>query len=458
MPPRAKPAGNLSSRMMPDTEADLDDLDSLCAETKPVTTVKRARGRPPSIGSKVTKVAPAKPPRGTKRKAVAAPAPAGKRQAAPTAKNKTTAKSSVPEPEIMDSEAGSDDGEKEAKVAKPRGRPKTVGPRGRAKPIAQQSADPISETDRRSESIEIPETQGMAVLQRDEIDEGPVAVGELMASDNEVKSDIASPGQQDQSLLWKRLGDLAKKYENLEMRHRDLRNVGLKAAERNFDRIKKQAEENFSASNELITQLKADLAVQLSMTEQAEDLRHQLGQSEAERSRVESTVEEMKKALATARSEIAALTAKLSANRNAEANAMVPGSTRKAGTTKPGGAAYKTDMSEIVQVAQAKEDLYGDLTGLIVRGMRRADEEDVFDCIQTGRNGTLHFKLALEHSSPTDNYESVQLTYKPQLNADRDNDLMELLPDYLVEEITFPRSHASKFYSRVMKSLSERVD
>lgn len=69
----------------------------------------------------------------------------------------------------------------------------------------------------------------------------------------------------------------------------------------------------------------------------------------------------------------------------------------------------------------------------------------------------LHFKLALERGGRMGNYEDVQLTYKPQLDADRDSELMELLPDYLVEEITFPRSHASKFYSRVIKSLSERA-
>ena len=70
----------------------------------------------------------------------------------------------------------------------------------------------------------------------------------------------------------------------------------------------------------------------------------------------------------------------------------------------------------------------------------------------------LHFKLALDRGEGSDNYEDVQFTYKPQLNPDRDGDLMEVLPDYLVEEITFPRPHASKFYSRVIKSLTERTE
>lgn len=48
--------------------------------------------------------------------------------------------------------------------------------------------------------------------------------------------------------------------------------------------------------------------------------------------------------------------------------------------------------------------------------------------------------------------------YMPQLDANRDKGLVEVLPDYLVEEITFSRANAAKFYSRVMRSLTERQD
>lgn len=45
----------------------------------------------------------------------------------------------------------------------------------------------------------------------------------------------------------------------------------------------------------------------------------------------------------------------------------------------------------------------------------------------------------------------------PQLDPDRDEALVDVLPDYLQEEITFPRPQAAKFYARVMKSLTERL-
>ncbi len=55
--------------------------------------------------------------------------------------------------------------------------------------------------------------------------------------------------------------------------------------------------------------------------------------------------------------------------------------------------------AEAVQAAQAaklKEDLYSDLTGLILRGVARGEKTDVYDCIQTGRNGS---KLSCPHLS-----------------------------------------------------------
>jgi hypothetical protein len=73
-------------------------------------------------------------------------------------------------------------------------------------------------------------------------------------------------------------------------------------------------------------------------------------------------------------------------------------------------------------------------------------------------NKALHFKLALEAGEDgSDHYNNAQFTYRPQLDVDRDGDLMQMLPDYLVEEITFPRTQASRFYSRVNKSLTERL-
>lgn len=44
------------------------------------------------------------------------------------------------------------------------------------------------------------------------------------------------------------------------------------------------------------------------------------------------------------------------------------------------------------------------------------------------------------------------------MDAARDKDLIEILPDYLTEEICFPRSNAAKFYARVVDCLTKRIE
>lgn len=80
----------------------------------------------------------------------------------------------------------------------------------------------------------------------------PESVGQLRPREtvtylNEERRYSATNSEEtDDVSLRRRLGELAKKYESLETRHNELRDVGVKAAERNFERLKAQAEENTS--------------------------------------------------------------------------------------------------------------------------------------------------------------------------------------------------------------------
>jgi len=47
--------------------------------------------------------------------------------------------------------------------------------------------------------------------------------------------------------------------------------------------------------------------------------------------------------------------------------------------------------------------------------------------------------------------------YTPLLDSNRDKDMIELLPYYLKEDITFSRHHAAKFYSRVVDALTRKM-
>jgi hypothetical protein len=67
----------------------------------------------------------------------------------------------------------------------------------------------------------------------------------------------------------------------------------------------------------------------------------------------------------------------------------------------------------------------------------------------------LHFHLTVGCTSSS--YENTEFIYQPLLNEQRDRELLDLLPDYLTEEICFPRGQAAKFYCKVVDSMSKRI-
>lgn len=239
-----------------------------------------------------------------------------------------------------------------------------------------------------------------------------------------------------------------------------------------------------TAANELIASLKNDLTSQKQLAKVGRESQQKLETSEARVDSLQAYVTEITTSLTEARTEIKALTMKLNAARAAEATATaqvqvatarVPGSAMK--PSAMGGRGLDQAQVQATQSGKMKENLYSDLTGLVVTGVKRDGPEDVYDCIQTGRNGSeyrqfeidtaqlltpfflaLHFKLAIANENSDQNMDEAEFQYKPQLDERRDKDLIELLPEFLVDEITFPRAHAAKFYSRVLKSLTEKVE
>ena len=67
----------------------------------------------------------------------------------------------------------------------------------------------------------------------------------------------------------------------------------------------------------------------------------------------------------------------------------------------------------------------------------------------------LHFHLTVASSGTS--YEDAEFIYQPLLHEQRDKELLDLLPDYLTEEICFPRAQAPKFYSKVVDSMSKKI-
>ncbi|KAH8198888.1 hypothetical protein TruAng_006941 [Truncatella angustata] len=258
-------------------------------------------------------------------------------------------------------------------------------------------------------------------------------------SASRVRPMAALDTEADDPSLRRRIGELTRKYDNLEVKYRDLREIGVKEAEANYDRLKRQGDERAKTANELIETLKAQLAAQTELAKEGQRLKQQLKASENRAAELEDKVSTTHRSLSEAKTEIKTLSTRLAASRAAEAASVkVPGSARKGNI---GDKRVLANAEAAIQSAQVKEDLYADLTGLI-----------------TGRNGTLHFKLSVTPDDESEDLDGAQFMYLPQLDSNRDSDLLDVLPDYLTEEITFPRTHAAKFYSRVMKFLTEKLE
>ncbi|KAF2091407.1 hypothetical protein K490DRAFT_13255, partial [Saccharata proteae CBS 121410] len=261
--------------------------------------------------------------------------------------------------------------------------------------------------------------------------------------------------------LRRKLGDMTKKFENLDMKYQNLREVGLRDAETNFTKFKKSADERAKAQDEIIASLKKELAAQRALGSESKSLRRDIESLKNTNEKLSSENTSLQTRLSSTQSEVKTLTTKLSATRAASVQATepskVPGSAVKAGQRNGIANAIvgSGEAGKDPQIRQLKEDLYGDLTGLIVRGVKRGDEEDVYDCIQTGRNGTLHFHLSV--ATAQSSYEDAEFAYSPLLDENRDRDLLDILPDYLTEEICFPRSSAAKFYAKVVDCMTKKV-
>ncbi|AEO66717.1 uncharacterized protein THITE_2043583 [Thermothielavioides terrestris NRRL 8126] len=305
------------------------------------------------------------------------------------------------------------------------------------------------------EISEIPETQQQEAMQSD-AEDGHDDLADLPLSQSPdraksgrggapVPSSVSkrplqpSSPEKGEPALRRRLGEMTQKYESMELKYRDLKEIAL------------------------ISTLKAELAAQKEAAKEIQRLKKQLEASEHKAETLQSKVSDLTKSLTESQSEVRSLNLKLAAARNAEAAATaaakVPGSAIK-GATGAASRLAAASASEAIQqatlAAQKKEDLYGDLTGLIIRSVKREGGEDVFDCIQTGRNGTLHFKLAVDvDTAEGGGSGEAHCQYTPQLDQSRDRALIDVLPSYLVEEISFPQTQAGKFYARVLKALNE---
>jgi len=228
------------------------------------------------------------------------------------------------------------------------------------------------------------------------------------------------------SLLRRQLDDMTSRFDSLEVKYKTLKDIAVREAEMNFDKLKKLADERTKglsmsgphqiiyqytntsttvAANELISSLQSDIGAQGVLVTELASVRKEQINVVRQNEKMALEKKHLDSSLHEAQNEIKALQAKLSASRasstaikSSETAPKVPGS-----AVKPSHGMTRTLLvgsAEAAKEAQKrilKEELYGDLTGLILRDVKRKEEEgeDVYDCIQTGRNGSKFFKAQI---------------------------------------------------------------
>lgn len=210
------------------------------------------------------------------------------------------------------------------------------------------------------------------------------------------------------------------------------------------------------ASEKLNNALQEALNASTKIATENKALKKQLAAKGAEIDDFTKEVSALQKEIYTSQNDIQSLTAKLAVARQAATSSAppVPGSAIKshpnARELPHVNGHHSTTSSSLPWEAVAKEELYGDLTALTVLGVKVFPDQPnlrVYDCIQTGKNGTLHFKLTTPVMMVDDEDE---ITFTPHLDPQRDAKILSLLPEYLTEEITFARGNATRFYLKLL--------
>ena len=145
------------------------------------------------------------------------------------------------------------------------------------------------------------------------------------------------------------------------------------------------------AASELIDSLKKEINTHKAISQESASFQAQMDIRAAELKKAQSLADDLSRSLAEAQNENKVLQAKLNTSRSASVprdKAATSGTSTAAQQLSRSQIGGSTEMAQAVQTAQLKEDLYSDLTGLILRSVDVTNDTYTYDCIQTGRNGS----------------------------------------------------------------------
>lgn len=205
--------------------------------------------------------------------------------------------------------------------------------------------------------------------------------------------------------LRRQLNDLTRKYEDLQLKHEGLQEIGKNQADTNFERLKRASDQKAKDANELIASLKKELAEvrknTSSSSSESTGLQKQIITLTTANEKLTADRDDLKSRLQVSQNEIKSMDAKLIAARQQISNSAAEAKAQEAASKKlNNNIAMPGNIGDSAKEAKMKENLYADLTGLLIRAVKRKEGEDEYDCLQTGRNGS-KFPLPLITPDPS---------------------------------------------------------
>ncbi|KAI9497645.1 chromosome segregation protein Csm1/Pcs1-domain-containing protein [Zychaea mexicana] len=92
-------------------------------------------------------------------------------------------------------------------------------------------------------------------------------------------------------------------------------------------------------------------------------------------------------------------------------------------------------------------ETYEDLTGLLVTDIKDTNNGQVYNCVQSGSNGTIQFKL-YRQDGPT-----REFTYQPIFDTERDGAMVKKLPGQMLSDVNFRQEQACLFHCKLSYAL-----
>ena len=193
-------------------------------------------------------------------------------------------------------------------------------------------------------------------------------------------------------MLRRKLGDITCKFENVDMKYKNLKEIGISDANANVEKLRKQCEAITERSDKLVASLRKELAHQAQLVEQSRKSKKETQSQEAEVTRLRSTNEGLAATLTAAQDKVKSLEAKLAAAKAAPPPEPVklpppPPPSKIAVPLRNGNGAQNQIQTQNDKESHMKLALYADLTDLLIQNVKQTEDGDTYDCIQTGRNG-----------------------------------------------------------------------